>query len=179
MPTITHLQPDQTAEARRTIYATAHALFRDFSTLEETIAHYEQTWPLMDIADYQHSYVENGGVFLVMCEQDRIIGTGALRRLKPEDFAAGVPAEMIDSIKDICEIKRLWLLPEYQGRGLGYQMMTRLLAAAREKGYKKVRLETSPQYQAKAFAFYLRLGFYVIPRYGSDPDDVGMEMVLS
>jgi N-acetylglutamate synthase-like GNAT family acetyltransferase len=49
----------------------------------------------------------------------RIIGTGALQRL---DETTG-------------EIKRVWLLPEYQGQGLGYQMMARLIETAREKGY--------------------------------------------
>jgi len=53
-----------------------------------------------------------------------------------------------------------------------------LLAVAREKGYTKVRLQTNPAYQQRAFAFYQRLGFYEIPRYGNDPDDVGMELVL-
>lgn len=162
MPEINPIRPDQTAEARRVIYTVAHELFHDGGTLEESIAYYETHWPLPDIAGYQSSYRENGGDLLVMTDGERIIGTGALRRL--ED-AVG-------------EIKRLWLLPEYQGRGLGYQMMRRLLAMAREQGYHKVRLETSPAYQPRAFAFYQRLGFYLIPRYGDEEDDVGMELAL-
>ena len=117
---------------------------------------------LRDLDEYQRGYVENGGTFLVLCENGRIIGTGALRWL--ED--------------GVGEIKRVWLLPEYQGQGLGYRMMMALLAAARERGYHTVRLETSPAYQARAVAFYKQLGFYEIPRYGDDPDDVGMELKL-
>jgi putative acetyltransferase len=162
MPEITPLHPEQAAEARRVIYTVAHELFRDQESLEAAIAHYETSWPLKDVENFQHSYVENGGAFLVIREGERIIGTGALKRLK-------------DSIG---EIKRLWLLPEYQGQGLGYQMMLRLLAVAREKGYTKVRLETSPRYQPRAFAFYQQMGFIEIPRYGDDPDDVGMELVI-
>ncbi|RPJ50181.1 MAG: GNAT family N-acetyltransferase [Chloroflexi bacterium] len=162
MPEITPLRSDQAAEARRVIYTVAHELFHDEDTLEKTITRYETTWPLKDIADFQHSYLENGGTFLVMCEGERIIGTGALKRL--EDGVA--------------EIKRLWLLPEYQGRGLGYQMMLRLLDFARLNGYAKARLETSPKYQPRAFAFYQKMGFVEIPRYGDDPDDVGMELDL-
>ncbi len=163
MPEISLLRPDQTDEARRVIYTVAHHLFHDRETLEKTIAVYEHAWPLPDIADFQCAYRDNGGDFLVMTEGGRIIGTGALRRL--EDTVG--------------EIKRVWLLAEYQGKGLGYQMMMRLLALAREKGYLKVRLETSPAYQPRAFAFYQRLGFYEIPRYGDDEDDVGMELALA
>lgn len=170
MLTITTLQPDQAAEARRVIYTTAHALFQDFPSLEETISYYEQSWPLRDVLDFQRSYVDKCGTFLVVRDGDRIVGTGALRWLELDSG---------ETIQTIAEIKRVWLLPEYQGRGLGYQMMMQLIAFACEKGYVKVRLETSPQYQPRAFAFYQRLGFSVIPRYGDDPDDVGMEMDLS
>jgi putative acetyltransferase len=163
MAVILPMQFEQAAEARRVIYTTAHGQFHSELTLKEAVARYQTTWPLPDIDDYQKTYVENGGAFLVMVEDGEIIGTGALRRL--EDGVA--------------EIKRLWLLPEFQGQGLGYQMITALLELAREKGYDKVRLETSPAYQARAFAFYQRLGFIEIPRYGDDPDDVGMELVLN
>jgi putative acetyltransferase len=162
MPTIVPLLPAQTAEARRVIYTVANAIFHDGDTLEEAVAYYETNWPLPDIADFQQAYVENGGTFLVILDGERIIGTGALRRM--EDTVG--------------EIKRLWLLPEYHGQGLGYQMMMRLLAEARARGYLKVRLQTSPAYQQRAFTFYQRLGFYKIPRYGNDPDDVGMELGL-
>ena len=163
MPEIYPIRPDQTAEARRVIYTVAHDLFHDGATLEESIEYYAIHWPIADIESYQSSYRDNGGDFLVITEGGCIIGTGALRRL--ED--------------GVGEIKRLWLLPEFQGRGLGYQMMLRLLALAREKGYQKVRLETSPKYQARAFAFYQRMGFAVIPRYGDEDDDIGMELALA
>ena len=161
-PTITQMRPEQVAEAKQVIYTVAHEVFHDKDTLEESIAYYESSWTLKDVEDFEHSYMENGGTFLVTTDRGRIIGTGALRRL--EDTVG--------------EIKRLWLLPEYQGRGLGYRMMTRLLEAAREQGYTKLRLETSSSYQRRAYQFYQRLGFYDIPRFGDDPDDVAMEMVL-
>jgi len=162
MADITLLRSDQIAEAKFVIYSTAHELFHEQDTLEEAVAYYTQTWALLDIDDFQNSYLSNGGTFLVISEGGRIIGTGALRRLEEK----------------IGEIKRLWLLPEYQGQGLGYRMIMQLLALAREKGYTRLRLQTSPAYQARAFNFYLRLGFYEIPRYSDDEADVGMELVL-
>lgn len=162
MPEILPLRPEQAAEAKQVIYTVAHQLFHDRDTLEETIAYYAQQWPLPDVDDFQHKYIENGGTFLVIVDGGRIIGTGALRRLEDK----------------VCEIKRLWLLPEYQRQGWGYRMMQQLLAAAREKGNTIARLETSPAYQPRAVAFYRQLGFYEIPRYGDDPDDIGMELNL-
>jgi putative acetyltransferase len=162
MAKITHLTPEYVAEAKKVIYTTAHEQFPDGETLEESIAHYETAWPLLDIDTYQESYVAKDGAFLIMSENGRIIGTGAVRKLDDE----------------VCEIKRLWLLSEYHGQGLGYHMLVELLNIARRKGYTKVRLETAPSYQQRAFQFYLRFGFREIPRYGDDPWDVGMEMLL-
>ena len=162
MPEITPIRPDQIAEARQVIYRVAHALFHDAPTLEEAIASYQEHWPLRDLDEVQERYFDNGGTFLVMTENGRIIGTGAVRRMDDT----------------VCEVKRLWFLPEYQGKGLGYCMMLALLAISREKGYRKARLATSPAYQPRAYAFYHQLGFHDIPRYNDDPDDIGMELVL-
>jgi ribosomal protein S18 acetylase RimI-like enzyme len=162
MPDITPLTHSQISEAKRAIYTTAHEQFPMGETLEESILHYQTSWPLHDIDNFKASYLDKDGIFLVMSDHGEIIGTGALRRLD----------------ETACEIKRLWLLPAYQGQGLGYRMVTELLKIAREKGYTKVRLETSPAFQQRAYQFYLRLGFYEIPRYGDDPEDVGMEIIL-
>jgi len=159
---ITPLQPHQTAEAKLAIYATAHEMFHDGETLKETIAIYATRWPLTDIDTYQESYLELDGAFLVTCCDGKIIGTGALRRM--DDTT--------------CEIKRVWLMPQFHGQGLGYHMMQALLALAREKGYSKARLKTNPVSNQRAYQFYLRLGFYKIPSYGDDPDDSGMELIL-
>ena len=162
MPEIAPIRPDQVGEARRVIYTVAYTVFHEGPSLEEVIARYEHTWPLPDLDDVQGCYCDNGGVFLVMTDAGRIIGTGGIRRLEPR----------------VCEIKRLWLLPDYHGQRLGYQMMLALLEQARARGYQTVRLETAPAYQPRAYAFYHRVGFHDIPRYGDDPDDVGMEMEL-
>ncbi len=162
---ITPLRRDQVAEAKKVIYTTAYNIWHDRDTLEETIAIYQAEWPMHDIDDFENKYVANGGAFLVITEEGRVIGTGAVHRLEEE----------------VCEIKRLWLLPEYQGQGLGRRMMDQLLSIAREKGYTKVRLETTPAYQVKAYNFYRHLGFYEIPTYSNHPEDngqVGMELEL-
>jgi putative acetyltransferase len=168
MPTISRLHPSQAAEVKRMLHSVAHEIFKDGETLEESIRIYQETWPLKDVDTAEETYFNNGGTFLVMTDDDgRVIGTGALKQIEEGDLREGV-----------CEIKRLWFLPEYQGMGLGYKMMMTLLDTAREMGYRIARLETSPDYQQRAYAFYKRLGFYDIPAYGDESDDIGMEMRL-
>lgn len=148
--------------AKRVVYRVAQTIFNDQRPLEESIAYYESKHELKDMDDIQNSYFENGGVFLVMTDNDQIICTGAIRQLEG----------------DICELKRLWLLTEYHGQGLGYRMLQACLAFAREHGYKRIRLETERKAQARAYSFYKQIGFYDIPRYTNENDDVALEMEL-
>jgi len=156
---ISSLRPEQISEVKHLIYSVVHAVFHEHPTLEESIAYYESIAKLRDVEEFQRAYLENGGVFLVLSEDGRLLGTGALRLLE-----GGVG-----------EIKRLWLLPEYHGQGLGYRLMRALLDAARERGCTRVRLETEGDPQTRAYRFYKKMGFSEIPRYGEDPHAVAME----
>lgn len=159
---IRHLNPDEIEAAKRLIYRVAHQVFHDVRPLEESIAYYEARGQLHDMDDFENEYFHNDGIFLVMTDSDQIIATGAIRKIDHE----------------ICELKRLWLLFEYHGKGLGHRMMQELLSFAREKGYVRIRLETDPSAQSRAFNFYKRLGFYEIPRYSNNEDDVALELIL-
>lgn len=159
---IRQIQPGEIPVAKQLIYRVAHEVFHDTRPLEESIAFYEAQGQLHDMDDLQNTYICNDGIFLVMTDDEQIIGTGAVRKMDAET----------------CELKRLWLLFEYHGQGLGYRMMQELLAFARAKGYRHMRLETDQSAQSRAFEFYKRLGFYEIPRYSDNEDDVAMEMVL-
>jgi putative acetyltransferase len=153
---------NEIAEAKYLIFKVAHEIFHETLTLEESIAKYSAQGKLGEMDDVQRNYFDNGGTFLVLLRDGRIIGTGAIRFL--ED--------------GVCEVKRLWLLTDYHGQGLGYRLMTELISLARGMGYRVMRLETDPIIQTRAVEFYKRLGFYEIPRFGDDPDDLGMELVL-
>ena len=130
--------------------------------MEEFIAYHESIHELKDMDDIQKSYFENGGTFLGMFLDGEMICTGALR--------------WIDN--GTCELKRLWLLNEYHGQGLGYRMLLELLTIARRMGYERVRLETDPIAQSRALAFYKQAGFYEIPSYSDRGDEQAMELVL-
>jgi putative acetyltransferase len=162
---MTNIRPihlEEVTIARRLIYSIAHEIFNDARPLEESMAYYDSKGVLEDMDDIPASYFHDGGTFLVMVDGDAIIGTGAIKKLDDE----------------ICELKRLWFLKEYRGKGLGYRMTQELLSFARSRGYKRMRLETDPEAQSQALNFYKRLGFYEIPQYSQHDDEVALELVL-
>jgi putative acetyltransferase len=157
------IKPDEVTAAKRVVYCVAHEIFSDPLPLEESIVYHESRGELKDMDDIQQNYLNNGGIFLVIEDENQIIGTGAIRQLEDK----------------VCELKRLWLLTEYHGQGLGYRMLQELLSIAREMGYKRIRLETAPVHQKRALELYRRVGFYEIPRYDTThEDDIAMELVL-
>ncbi len=62
------------------------------------------------------------------------------------------------------EIKRVWVEPEYRRNGLGMEMLKRLEKRAREKGYKRLILQTRKE-MASAMWLYTKLGFTRIENY--------------
>ena len=156
------IRPEEIPAARYLIYTVAHEIFQDTRPLEESIACYDSRGTLEDMDDVQKTYFEQNGTFLVMTHENRLIGTGAIKRLG----------------HDICELKRLWFLKEYRGQGHGYRMTMDLLSFARSRGYRRVRLETDPVAQSAALTFYKRLGFYEIPRYSQHDDETALELKL-
>jgi putative acetyltransferase len=99
-------------------------------------------------------YFARGGWFAVMVEEHRVVGTvGALPQ------ADGV-----------CEVKRLYLRPEYRGRGLGAALMSYITTWAAQAGFERL-VAWSDARLAAAHLMYERLGF---ERFGErvleDPD---------
>jgi putative acetyltransferase len=63
------------------------------------------------------------------------------------------------------EIKRMYVKPEYRGRGLSRLILAELEKWAGELGYRESVLETGNQ-QAEAINLYHRFGYTEIPNYG-------------
>jgi GNAT superfamily N-acetyltransferase len=69
----------------------------------------------------------------------------------------------------IGEVKRLYLRPAFQGRGLGRRLAEAVVAEARSIGYRALRLDTLARLTA-ANALYASLGFRPIPPYYHNPN---------
>jgi putative acetyltransferase len=70
---------------------------------------------------------------------------------------------------EICEMKRLYLRPQFRGKGLGLILANRIIAEARKIGYRHMRLDTVEPVMKDAVAMYRRLGFREIAPYCENP----------
>ncbi|UZO81403.1 GNAT family N-acetyltransferase [Aquimarina sp. ERC-38] len=65
---------------------------------------------------------------------------------------------------DTVEVKRMYTLPDYRGRGIAANLLKDLEEWAYALQFKKCRLETG-QKQPEAISLYKRNGYQVIPNY--------------
>ena len=63
--------------------------------------------------------------------------------------------------EDTCELVKMYLLPEARGRGLGAKIINKAIDFAREKGYKRIYLESMPELK-RAINVYEKFGFQYI-----------------
>ena len=80
---------------------------------------------------------------------------------------------------DICEMKRLYVLLQYQGQGVGRALANSVIEEARKIGYERMRLDTIESMKA-AQKLYFSLGFKTIDAYCHNPleNPSFMELVL-
>jgi putative acetyltransferase len=160
--TIRPIHESDVPAAKRVILSVAYNIFGFNGSLEDSIRHFLSAGKLKDMDDLQANYFNAGGTFLVALNGEQVIGSGALRRLDEET----------------AELKRMWLLETYHGQGIGYRLIRDLIEFGLQQGYSRIRLQTSRE-QVRALAFYRKAGFYEIPSYNEDIDEISMEKQLS
>ena len=69
---------------------------------------------------------------------------------------------------EYCEMKRLFVKPEYRGAHIAQQIVDRLIADARAIGYKYMRLDTFP-FAEEAIRLYEKNGFRYVGKYNDNP----------
>jgi ribosomal protein S18 acetylase RimI-like enzyme len=99
------------------------------------------------------SYAAPEGRLLLAHYEDKAAGCAALHKLEAM----------------ICEMKRLYVRPQFRGRGLGRALAERAIADARQIGYKQIRLDTVEPAMKDAVRMYRRLGFREIEAYCVNP----------
>ncbi|MDQ3905794.1 MAG: GNAT family N-acetyltransferase [Actinomycetota bacterium] len=91
------------------------------------------------------------GIFLVGYEEERPIAIGGLRRLE----------------EGICEIKRMYVVPDARSRGVGCALLTALEGAARQLGYERARVDAGA-HQKHSRALFEKTGYSQIPKYNNN-----------
>jgi putative acetyltransferase len=69
---------------------------------------------------------------------------------------------------DVCEMKRLYVVPCHRASGTGLRLIHRVIAEALKIGYRRICLDTLPS-MVRAQRIYERLGFVDIEPYRPNP----------
>lgn len=140
-------------------YREARALLREYEVEIEVDLCFQGFKEELETLD--RVYGPPGGTFFLVRQGERTAGCVALR-----DLGGG-----------ICEMKRLFLRPGFRGEGLGRVCAERIVQAARELGYRAMRLDTLPALYP-AIALYRSMGFTEIAAYTENPCEGALFMEL-
>lgn len=98
-----------------------------------------------DLNDPKKYYLDKGGMFYVMKNDEEIIGT------------VGV----INKGNHSAELKRMYVNKKYQGKGFGKMLLEKAILFCKENNFIKLELETNKLFTV-AHTFYQKNGFKII-----------------
>ena len=134
--TIRRIRPEDDSIVRRVLIE----VLREFGATGEGFSDQDT-----ELAAMSAAYEGPGAAYFVAELAGRIVG------------GAGVgPLPLAES--DVCELRKMYLLSEARGRGIGRGLLETCLAAARGMGYRECYLETLAQME-RARDLYERFGF--------------------
>lgn len=115
-----------------------------------------------ELAELPGDYAPPDGCLLLASCGNELAGCVALHKLEA----------------NICEMKRLYLRPQFRGKGLGRLLADRIISEARQIGYRRMRLDTVGPVMKDAVAMYRKIGFQEIPSYRPNPNPGTLYMEL-
>lgn len=134
--TIREIQPGDNAQIAKTI----RSILIEFGVPKVGTAYADKVLDTM----YQHYNITNAAYYVIE-KNNEIYGGAGIRQL--------------DNFKgNVCELQKMYFLPEARGIGLGKKMMYLCLQKAKEFGFKQCYLETMP-YMDDARKLYRKAGF--------------------
>ena len=101
------------------------------------------------------------GRLLLAKEGERVAGTAFLKKLR----------------EDTCEIKRMYVRPEFRGKKVGKNLLSQLIQDAKLIGYSKILLD-SAIYMEKAHSLYRSMGFIEVDRYPESEMDLDFQKYM-
>jgi len=116
-----------------------------------------------ELAALPGDYAPPEGRLLLAEHNGQLAGCVALHKAQPQ----------------ICEMKRLYLRPQFRGAGRGRALAEAAIAEARKIGYSRMRLDTVEPVMQNAVALYRRLGFREIAAYRANPMAGALYMELA
>jgi len=105
-----------------------------------------------EVKNLPGEYAPPYGCILLARQNDRIVGCVALRKWD----------------ETISEMKRLYVIPEARGNGIGRKLVEAVIPRAKKMGYKRMRLDTLSSMES-ANHLYSSLGFRPITPYRYNP----------
>lgn len=116
----------------------------------------------MDLDDIEAHYTRRGGYFGVVTEEGAVVATLAIFRVDDDN----------------CELRKMYSVPAFRGRGKGRQLLTYSLNKAREMGFKRITLETASPL-VEAIGLYQQFGFTEFqPEHKATRCDKAFELML-
>ena len=97
-----------------------------------------------DVIAVESAYLKTGGEFWVVEAQKKIVGTAAYYPIVKGNQAV--------------EIRKMYLLPEVRGKGLGKYLLQQLETAIKNRGFQEIWLETA-SILTEAVCLYEKYGY--------------------
>ena len=116
----------------------------------------------LDITQVESMYLVPNGCFLLKIIENEVVGSIGIRVLSTGK----------------AELKRFYVLREYQGIGIGLNLLKSAIEHTRKTGFSSLRLDTTSN-SLRAIKIFQEHGFQKIEKYNDDPyAELYMELKL-
>ena len=136
-------------------YTEAKKLFREYAALIDIDLSFQKFEEELSGINKMYA-LPTGGIILCKANE-KFVGCIAMRRIE----------------NGICELKRMYVNPQFQGRGIGKELLQKALQLAKDYNYELMRLDTL-NHMTRAIHLYKQHGFYEIMPYYFNPNTTAL-----
>ncbi len=136
-------------------YKAAAKLFMEYAqslSIDLSFQHFEE-----ELQELKEMYGPQVGGIILCKEENNYVACVAVRKINDE----------------IAEMKRMYVQPTQQGKGIGKVLLQKAIALAKDHQYKFMRLDTLNT-MIPAISLYKQNGFYEIPPYYFNPEKIAV-----